>query len=119
MKRILLAVALALPLGCQPANSPTPPVAPGYSSVTDQQVGESLAAINAFVNQEKTNYATLPDAQQAKEKPALNALITATNVANASYVAFHQGTKTMAQAQADLASAQQAQSGLAAVKGVQ
>lgn len=122
MKKILLALALCLPMtGCGAAKSTTPPaaLAPGYTSTADQTLGESLAAVNAFVKQEIINYAALPAAQQATEKTALNSLVSATNLANTAYVAFHAGTQTLAAAQSALTSAQNAQAALAAAKGVQ
>lgn len=120
MKLTLLSAFLALPLifGCATATAPTPPVAPGYTSAADQTLGESLAAVNAFVGQEKINYAAETPAQQATEKPYLNSLITATNLANAAYQSFHAGTQTLAQAQTAYASAKTAQDQLAAANGV-
>jgi hypothetical protein len=122
LKRILLSILLTAPFlaGCPSATTTTPPaaVAPGYTSSADQTLGESLAAVNAFVNQEKINYAGEPPVQQGTEKPYLNGLITATNLANASYQAFHAGTQTIAQAQAALTAAQAAQANLAAANGV-
>lgn len=124
MKRFLFLPLFLLlcfvPFGCAPATSTTPPaaLAPGYLNSADQTLGESLAAVNAFVNQEKINYVAAALAQQATEKPYLNGLITATNLANASYQAYHAGTQTIAQAQAALASAQTAQANLSAANGV-
>lgn len=121
MKLALLSVFLALPLmfGCNVATSTTPPaaLAPGYSNADDQKLGQSLAAVNAFITQEKINYAELTAAQQAPEKPFLNALIDATNLANQAYMAYHAGSGTIAQAQTAVANAQAAQGKLAAQKG--
>ena len=103
--------------GCHAASTTTPP-APGYLNAADQQLGESLAAVNGFVNQEKLNYAQEDAATQAKEKPLLNDLITATNLANAAYTAYHAGTGTIQQAQAALTQAQTAQNALATLQGV-
>ena len=118
MRHILLALCL-ITVGCT-ATSTTPPaaLAPGYLNAADQTLGESLAAVNAFVSQEKINYAAETPALQAAEKTALNALIMATNVANASYTAYHVGSGTLAQAQTALTKAQTAQTALAATKGV-
>ena len=120
MKRLLLFVLVLAFGGCaaKPTTAPTPPVATGYTSPADQQLGEALAAVNAFARQESANYATLSPAQQGAEKAALNALIAAVNAANASYTAFHGGQGTLAQAQAALTSAQTAQTNLANAKGV-
>lgn len=121
MKKYLLLLTLLAPIGCKSATSTTPPaaLAPGYSSQDDQVLGQSLASLNAFVLQEKTNYAALAPAQQAAEKSILNALIDATDVANATYTAFHQGTGTLAQAQVAYATAQSKETALNANKGVQ
>lgn len=125
--RALLAIWLALPLalvpltGC-PATSATPvPLAPGYLSAADQAIGEGLAAVNAFVNQEKLNYAQLSTVAQATEKAPLNALVLATNLANSAYLAYHAAptTANLTAAQNQLTSAQSAQAALAQAKGVQ
>lgn len=115
----LPALLLAL-CGCGAVNSTTPPaaLAPSYSSTADQSIGEGLAAVNAFVLQEKTNYAQATATVQAAEKTSLNALITATDLANAAYTSFHAGTGTLPAAQTALTSAQNAQAALVAQKGV-
>ena len=116
LRTLLLSAALLPIVGCGAVNGPPTPPAPGYSSTADQTIGQSLAALNAFVSQEKVNYARLTADQQAKEKTLLNAFIDATNVANATYTAFHAGTATLAQAQTAYQSASNAQSALAAQK---
>jgi hypothetical protein len=117
MKPFALCLILLLPLaGCP--TSPTPPLAPGYSNSADQQLGQDLAAVVGFTDQEKINYATLPATQQAAEKSYLNTLINSVNAANAAYNAFHQGTQTLIQAQQALATAQNAQAAVQQVKGV-
>lgn len=120
--RLHLALLLTLPLmfGCMKANSTTTPaaLAPGYTSSADQTLGQSLAAVTAFRDAEKLRYAKMTPAQQATEKPYLNSLIEATNLANVTYVAFHSGTSTLAQAQSALAAAQNAQAGLLSSQGV-
>lgn len=103
----LLLIGSCLP-GCKTATS-TVPLAPGYNNPTDQIMGQTLAAIVGFVTQEKLNYAALQPAQQAVEKPYLNDLITATDLANASYTAYHAGTATQAAAQAAISKAQASQ----------
>lgn len=123
MKKFLLPIALAclaLPLaGCLKATSTTAPaaLAPGYANGDDQILGQALAGVNAFVSQEKINYARLTAAQQAPEKAPLNALIDAVDVANTAYAAYHAGSQTLAQAQAAEKSAEAAQTKLAAQKG--
>lgn len=105
-------------VACAKATSPTPPLAPGYLNPADQTLGQSLAAVNAFVTQEKANYAQLTPAQQATEKPYLNTLIDATAAADMAYTAYHQGSQTLAQAQTAYNQAQTAQNALTANKGV-
>jgi hypothetical protein len=122
MRKALLVFAFCLPMfGCGAVNSATPPaaLAPGYLSAADQTVGEGLAAVNSFVTQEKVNYAAATATAQAAEKATLNALITATDLANAAYTAYHAGTGTLPAAQTALTTAQNAQAALAASKGVQ
>ncbi len=119
--RILAAVLMCgVMMGCHAASTTVPAtaVAPGYLSPADQTLGESLAAVDAFVNQEKVNYQSLTAAQQAKEKAPLNALIAAVNVANTAYTMYHAGQETLAEAQGALTKAQGAQAALVAAKGV-
>lgn len=118
LRNLTLSLFLLPLFGCGAVSAPPAPPAPGYSSPADQTLGQSLAALNAFVGQEKINYAALTVAQQTPEKPFLNALIDATNVANAAYTAFHENTGTLATAQADLSTALTAQGKLTANKGV-
>lgn len=113
-------LSLALLTGCKTATSTTAPqaLAPGYSSSTDQTLGETLAALNGFATQESANYQTASADIKAAEKAPLNAFILAVNLANASYVAYHSGTQTQAQAQAAVTNAQSAQTTLIAAQGV-
>lgn len=107
-------------LGCQPATSTTPPqaLAPGYTSQADQTIGQSLAALHAFVQQATQDYAKLTPAQQATEKDVLNGLVAATNAADSMYLAFHAGSATLQQAQAALANAQTNQAAYTKAMGV-
>src|SRR5215472_14724714 len=107
--RLTLCATLLL-TGCK-VSSTTPPaaVAPGYANQTDQIIGQSLAALDAFVSQAQKDYLMLPAAQQTAEKGVLNNLIAAANAANRVYLAYHAGTQTEAQAQQALGVAQQAQ----------
>lgn len=128
--RILFALCLLVPMGCNTVTSTVPPaaVAPGYASPADQQLGQDLAAVNKFVASEKGNYSCdsvasaaqtcLTPAQQTAEKPYLNGLVTATDAANTVYLAYHAGTQTLAQAQAAVATAKTSMSSLATAKGV-
>lgn len=104
MKLAVLSVFLALPLmlGCPSANSPTPPLAPGYISQFDQTAGQTLAAAHALVLKATADYPSLTPAQQATERPILNAFVAAVNTADTVYLAFHAGTASQAQVQAQL-----------------
>lgn len=112
MKRILLCLALCLPLtGCPTASTTTPPaaLAPGYTSQFDQTAGQTLAAAHALVTKAIADYPSLTPTQQASEKPILNAFVSAVNAADTVYLAFHNGTATQAQVQAQLTAVSQAQ----------
>lgn len=115
MKKLLLALALVSVMGCKPATT-TQPLAPGYTSQTDQQIGQELAAANGFyasINcaikglgfspQTKTcdPNKTVPKYNpQGAELTTLTDLHIALNQANPIYNAFHAGGATLAQAQA-------------------
>jgi hypothetical protein len=101
MKKFLLLLPLTLCLlGCPSTiTTPTPPLAPGYTSPIDQQFGQALAAARALANQAVTNYAFLSRSQQLAEKNALNALSSAVNVADDLYAAYHAGQASPAQVQ--------------------
>lgn len=120
MNRIaILCLMCCVLTGCTPNTAaPSAATAPGYTSQSDQQIGEALAAVNAFVNQEKVNYQAMTSVQQGKEKAALNALIASVNAANSAYTGYHAGTGTLDQAQSALTGAQNAQAALMAAKGV-
>jgi hypothetical protein len=103
MKLALLSIFLALPLlGCPSATAPAPPLAPGYTTQFDQTAGQTLAAAHALVAKATADYPSLTPAQQATEKPILNAFVSAVNTADSVYLAFHQGTATQAQVQTQL-----------------
>lgn len=106
--------------GCGAVHTTTPPavLAPGYANAADQTLGESLLAVKSFAAQETINYNQMPADKQARETKYLNTLISAVNVADGAYLAFHAGTQTLAQAQTALQTAQGAQSSLVAAKGV-
>jgi len=136
MKKVLAVMTLCLAgivmAGCPGSNPLNPPnqaqLAPGYRNAADQQLGQDLAAVSAFKDSEVGNYncdasaqaakTCLSPAQKAVEKPYLNSLIDAVNVANAAYTAYHQGSQTLAQAQTAYKSAQSAQTTLTTNKGV-
>ncbi len=116
--KLALLCLLILPMGCHSTTAATPPLAPGYVDPTDQTLGQTLSALNAFVVQEKSHFNSLTVDQQAKERPVLNPLIDAVNVANSVYRAFHAGTANEAAASAAISQAQATQSGFASAKGV-
>ena len=128
MKKLLslltLGLALSWCVGCTvTATTPPQAIATGYSSLDDMKLGQSIAALcsptESSVAQEKVNYAALsPSLASCREKPYLNNLIAGCNAANSVYLAFHAGTATLAQAQVSFATAQSAQTALAANKGV-
>ena len=134
MKRILALVAFGLALtltGC-PANTPTPPIAPGYINQADQVMGETLSAARAFYRTiqcetQAQNWQRVTDKCVADptitspmiltpgEKTAYNGLGQALNVAQPVYLAFHAGTATQASAQAAVDNVAQQQSALSAM----
>lgn len=94
---LILGLALA---GCTPINSPTPPLAPGYSNQADQVMGQTLAGAHAFYQKIQQDSAAGSVVLSGQEKTALNDLGVSINVAQAAYLAFHNGTGTQASAQA-------------------
>lgn len=102
MKRFALCLLLLLPIGCATATAPTPPLAPGYTSPTDQSFGQSLKAAHDLANQAVLDYGKLTPAQQQTEKAALNGFVAAVNAADAIYLVYHQSQATAAQVTAAL-----------------
>lgn len=94
---------------CASANTPPAALAPGYSSQADQILGQSLSALHSAVQQATQDYPHLTPGQQGAEKSALNNFVAETNLADATYTAFHAGTATLAQAQGALSAANAAQ----------
>lgn len=112
MKKLVFLLLFApLILGCPSATTTTPPaaLAPGYTSQTDQQFGQALAAAHALAAQATQDYAKLTPKQQLAEKTALNAFVTAVNAADAVYQAYHVGQATAAQVQTALTQVNTAQ----------
>lgn len=103
--------------GCTTASSTTPPtaLAPGYNNITDQTVGQTLAAMHALVQKATQDYANLTPAQQASEKTVLNNFVTAVNTADSLYIAYHAGSGTLLSAQNAITDAQTAQAAYTAV----
>ena len=104
-------LALSLYLsGCSvTASTPPAALAPGYSSPADQQMGSTLAAADQFYNRLQTDQKSGTFKPTASEVTALNALQTALTVANPVYLAYHNGTGTLAAAQAAVAKVSTAQ----------
>ena len=122
MKKVLvtsLLMVLTLSACKTTSTNPTtaPVVGPGYANTTDQNIGASLRAARTFyrtIQCEMTgqNYQassdqcvqdpniTVPRVLSQTEKTAFNSLGAALDIANPVYLAYHQGTATLAQAQA-------------------
>lgn len=117
----ILACFLVLLAGCATATAPTPAVAPGYFSPADQKMGQTLGAIDAYYHTVQCETKMLNWSVPLKqcvadpaiisvivlspaEKTVMNDLGIGLNVANASYLAFHQNPTptTQAQAQANI-----------------
>jgi len=111
IQRTLLSLVLTLPMivGCATATAPTPPLAPGYSNSTDQQLGSTLAAADAFYNKLQTDQKAGTFIPTAAEVTALNALQVALATANPVYLAYHNGTGTLTAAQAAVSKVSTAQ----------
>ena len=101
MKKFLLPLVLLL-AGCHAATSTTPPVAlaPGFSSQADQTVDQILVGARVFYVsiQDSVNAQTYTPTPAALK--ALNDFGVALNTAETVYLAYHNGTATLAQAQA-------------------
>lgn len=103
MKQLIICMALTgvLLTGCtKTATTATPPLAPGYSNSTDQQLGSTLAAADAFYNKLQSDQKSGAFSPTAAEVTSLNVLQVALATANPIYLAYHNGTATLAQAQA-------------------
>lgn len=102
MKPILLSLTLsaALLTGC--AHSTTTaavPLAPGYANSTDQQLGSTLAAADAFYNKLQADQKSGAFTPTSAEVTALNSLQLALATANPVYLAYHNGTGSLVAAQ--------------------
>src|SRR5665213_314198 len=106
-----LSLSMLLPLGCATATSPTPPLAPGYSNQADQTMGQVLAAGNAYYQRIQKDTVSGVYFPSPTEKSILNAVASALNIANQTYLAYHNGTATQAQAQTAIDLAQNRVSG--------
>ena len=123
MKKILLAIALCMPIslaGCHvTAATPVATLAPGYSSETDAQMGQVLKGARSFYSTVQCETKglnwnavaslcvadpniTSPLVLSVAEKAAFNDFGKSLNLAETVYVAYHAGTATQADAQADV-----------------
>ena len=113
MKRLLIVLALLIPLtGCPSSTTNPAALAPGYLNAADQQMGQILAGARSFYvsiqQQSQAGTMTL----SATEKQAFNTFGVTLNAAESVYLAYHNGTATQAQAQAAVNQVQQQQNAL-------
>ena len=120
MKRLLKVAAVFLLVGwltgC-PGNTPTNPttpaqLAPGYQNQADQQMGSVLSGARSFYVsiQQQSAAGTLTLTPDVKAK--FNQFGQYLNAAESTYLAYHNGTATQAQAQAQVNQVQTAQQAL-------
>ncbi|MHB1952151.1 MAG: hypothetical protein ACYCOU_00260 [Sulfobacillus sp.] len=100
--------------GCKTATATTATqaLAPGYANQQDMIFGESLSALHGFVGSLLSQETAGTFQPSATQKNAINALTLSVNAADASYMAYKQGTQTAAQVQAAITTAQSQQSAL-------
>lgn len=101
----LLLLACLMPVsGCKEANANTPAtaLAPGYLNQADQEMGEALAAAHAFYARLAADAKAGTFVPSPTEKTAINSFGLALNVAQTTYIAYHNGQATLAQAQTDV-----------------
>lgn len=120
MKRLFASIVLSVFVlglaGCPGSNpsNPTPPaaLAPGYNNQADQQMGSVLSGARAFYVsiQQQAQAGTLTLAPDVKAK--FNQFGQYLNAAESTYLAYHNGTATQAQAQAQVNQVQSAQQAL-------
>ncbi len=105
---LLLVIALS-PIGCTPVtapNQPAPPIATGYGSPEDENLGLALASLRAFAAAAKDDYTRLTVEQQQEIKVPLNGFIMGVDAADQTYVAYHSGLTNIATAQQSYEKAQ-------------
>lgn len=135
MKKILVILAFCFPLvGCQHNTTPANPatLAPGFANAADQQMFQILSSARTFYSTVQCETKALnwsqaasqcvadpniktPMVLSAAEKTAFNKFGVALNGAEAVYQAFHAGTATQAQAQAQVSAVQAQQQALPAL----
>jgi len=105
MKRVLSLLLCLAFLGCTHTTATTAPagaIAPGYFNTADQQMGQALAAADAFYRRIQANVTNGTMTLTPAESHAMSDLYIALNMANATYLAYHNGTGSAATAQADI-----------------
>lgn len=112
MKRILLLMALCLPLAaCTPSATPTA-LAPGYLNSADQQMGEILAGARSFYTSIQQQSAAGTLTLQPTVKASFNTFGVTLNAAESVYLAYHNGQATQAAAQTAVNAVQTQQAAL-------
>lgn len=118
MKRYLAVILLCVSFaGCKTATT-TQPLAPGYTSQADQTIGQSLAAARGYYVQVQADVASGKYKPSATETKAYNSFAASLNVAEVAYLAFHNGTGTLAAAQTATNQVATQQTALQATVGV-
>lgn len=91
MKRFLAPALLSIALmvsGCT-GTTVTPPLAPGYLTPADQQMGEILAGAHSFYTTIQQESASGQMTLSPTEKTAFNAFGVSLNAAQTIYLAYH------------------------------
>lgn len=117
MKKFLAIALVFLPLtmaGCKTVTTPQP-LAPGYYNSADQVMGEVLAASRSFYATLQADSASGKFTPAPTEKEALNSFAIALNIAQATYLSYHNGTATQAQAQSAVNAVQAQQTALQSI----
>lgn len=113
-----LALILCIPLiltpveGCKTTSTTPAALAPGYLSQTDQQMGEILAGAHNFYTSIQSQVAAGTLTLNATAKLSFNDFATALNAAQTVYLAYHNGTATVDQAQVAVNTVQSKQAAL-------
>lgn len=84
--------------GCKTVTT-TQPLAPGYTSQADQTIGKTLAAARGYYVQIQADVTSGKYTPDATERAAYNSFAFTLNTAEAAYLAYHNGTGTLAAAQ--------------------
>jgi hypothetical protein len=112
VKSFILSAAIALSLTGCPSSTVTPPLAPGYQNAADQSMGEILAGARRFYVSIQTQTGNGSLTLGPSIKAAFNDFGVSLNAADSVYLAYHAGTATEAQAQAQVNIVQSKQAAL-------